>query len=211
MSCMICLFGSFVHNRASLLTGRHVIHTGAYTTMQYEMHGHLVADHLDDRFTLLPTYLKRCCGYESHMVGKWHLGANAMSSLPTSRGFDSFFGFWYGGNDHFTHALNPSASIENGRTCYDAVDGDVNEGLRYNGSWSTSMLTQRAVDIIHDHADTMDQSDASEQIDPFFLYLAFTDSHAPVMAEQVRIRTFVSRYLWCLLRSMIPRSQSVSR
>jgi len=52
--------------RASLMTGRHVIHTGIYMPFN---HG-ITNDHLDTRFTLLPQYLKKAANYTAHMVGK---------------------------------------------------------------------------------------------------------------------------------------------
>lgn len=52
--------------RASLMSGRHVIHTGIY--MPFD-HG-LTNEHLDLRFTLLPHYLKAAANYSAHMVGK---------------------------------------------------------------------------------------------------------------------------------------------
>ena len=33
----------------------------------------------------------------THLVGKWHCGARSEANLPTSRGFDSSFGFLKGG------------------------------------------------------------------------------------------------------------------
>ena len=37
------------------------------------------------------------------MVGKWHLGFYEWPYTPTYRGFDSFYGFYTGAEDHFKH------------------------------------------------------------------------------------------------------------
>ena len=42
-------------------------------------------------------------GYSTHIVGKWHLGFYEWSYTPTYRGFDSFYGFYGGHEDYFTH------------------------------------------------------------------------------------------------------------
>lgn len=44
----------------------------------------------------IASYLKKL-DYESHIVGKWHLGHSRQQLLPTSRGFDTFYGFFEGG------------------------------------------------------------------------------------------------------------------
>ena len=49
------------------------------------------------RFRLLPQALQSA-GYETLMIGKWHLGYFAEAVLPTGRGFESFFGY-YGAGD----------------------------------------------------------------------------------------------------------------
>lgn len=51
---------------------------------------------------LLPQYLKRL-GYVSRAVGKWHLGHFHEVYAPTSRGFDSHYGYWLGNEDYYTH------------------------------------------------------------------------------------------------------------
>ena len=48
----------------------------------------------------MPAYLKDLLGYQTHMVGKWHLGHYKKDYLPQNRGFDNFYGYlsdqlWY--------------------------------------------------------------------------------------------------------------------
>ena len=52
-------------SRSSFLSGRHVIHDGIYMPFSEGTN-----DHLPLNFTLLPQYLKACCNYSSHLVGK---------------------------------------------------------------------------------------------------------------------------------------------
>ena len=42
-------------------------------------------------------------GYTTRFVGKWHMGFYKWDYTPTFRGYDSFKGFYSGGEDYFTH------------------------------------------------------------------------------------------------------------
>jgi len=59
--------------------------------------------------TLLPEYLNKL-GYTSHAVGKWHLGYFKKLYTPTYRGFKSFYGFWNGYQDYYTHMVQASVN-----------------------------------------------------------------------------------------------------
>ncbi len=36
-------------------------------------------------------------GYNTHYIGKWHLGLGIPEHTPLQRGWESFYGFWSGG------------------------------------------------------------------------------------------------------------------
>lgn len=51
---------------------------------------------------LLPEYLNDL-GYETHLIGKWHLGYQSTAYLPTSRGFHSAYGNYLDRLHYYKH------------------------------------------------------------------------------------------------------------
>jgi arylsulfatase A-like enzyme len=76
--------------RAALLTGCHPDRVGVPVVIREEEPGNSWG-HLSARATLLPQVL-RGAGYQSAIIGKWHLGISSPNT-PTERGFDFFHGF----------------------------------------------------------------------------------------------------------------------
>ena len=67
--------------RASMLSGRHVIHTQIY--MPFD--GGVTNEHLNTSYTLLPRYLQRAANYSSHLVGKVRCALQRLVRAPALR------------------------------------------------------------------------------------------------------------------------------
>ena len=100
--------------------------------------------------------LLRARGYATGMVGKWHLG-DAKPFLPTSHGFDSYFGLPYS-NDMEPLVFYRGTEV-------------VERGIDMNAI--TQRYTDEAAAFIRANKDK-----------PFFLYLAHTMPHVPLGASE---------------------------
>ena len=143
--------------RAALMTGRYPMRYGLQTAVIPQ--GHVYGLAIDE--WLLPQALK-AVGYETAIIGKWHLGHADQEFWPRQRGFDYQYGPLIGEIDYFSHK----------------VDGKVdwfrnNQVVEENG-YSTTLLGDDAVKLIEQH----------NPATPLFLYLAFNAVHTPYQAPQ---------------------------
>ncbi|XP_065315408.1 arylsulfatase B-like [Gordionus sp. m RMFG-2023] len=124
--------------------------------------------------TLLPSRLKRL-GYSTHMIGKWHLGFCNKKFVPNSRGFDSFFGYYLGGQNHIYH--NTSGVLDNG-TRFSGYDfhNNYEPYPQAIGLYSSEIYTEKTIEIIENH----------DNRKPFFIYLAFQNVHSPLQIPKNR-------------------------
>eukprot|EP00656_Telonema_subtile_P057873 TRINITY_DN9628_c0_g1_i2.p1 TRINITY_DN9628_c0_g1~~TRINITY_DN9628_c0_g1_i2.p1 ORF type:complete len:484 (-),score=81.37 TRINITY_DN9628_c0_g1_i2:172-1623(-) len=177
--------------RATFMSGRHVIHTGIYSPF-------LQASplRLNLTYTLLPEYLKRCCNYSTHMVGKWHLGQNVLGSLPTGRGFDTYYGYWSGAEEYYTHDVfgaydfNDDVRHAPGSTKEDVT---LRPALEANNTYSTIAMTARAVNII----------DGFDPKSKLFLYLPYQAVHWPLEAPPEYVKRYENSTGGVLARQMV--------
>jgi len=72
-------------------------------------------------------------GYSTGLIGKWHLGHGRRRFLPTSNGFDYFYGFTPGCIDFFTHRYR-------GQPCFYR-----NERMIEEEGYSTDLFTGEAI------------------------------------------------------------------
>ena len=114
--------------------------------------------------------LKRA-GYQTAMVGKWHLSENAQENGPVQRGFDSFYGTIIGAGSYW----RPDTLTRGTKS----VEPD-SENFYY-----TDKIGEEAVKQIEHFA----KSDR-----PFFQYVAFTAPHWPLHAPEKTIGKYLKRY-----------------
>src|SRR5262252_4849624 len=149
--------------RAALMTGRYPFRYGLQTIVIPT-----AADYgLDTTEWLMPQCLKEA-GYNTAIIGKWHLGHADKKYWPKQRGFDYQYGAMIGELDYFTHE-------EHG-----VLDWfRDNKPVREKG-YTTQLLGEDAVKYIN----------AQDPSKPFYLYLTFNAPHTPYQAP----KEYIDRY-----------------
>ena len=150
-------------SRASLMTGRYAMRYGLQTLVIFPSHTYGLPT--DER--TLPQALKEA-GYQTYMVGKWHLGHADKKYWPQNRGFDYFYGNVVGEVDYFTR--------ERGGV----IDWQRNGKFLKENGYYTTLIGDDAVKLIN-------QQDPSK---PFFLYLASLAPHAPFQAPEECLKRY---------------------
>jgi len=113
-------------------------------------------------------------GYRNLGVGKWHLGAHTQSSLPMSRGFDEWYGYWYGWSDYWTHSsgIGGPGDCQVG-TCFLDLHENSELDATQNGTYATFRFSEKLDQMLQTHKDAHDDK-------PFFLYYAMQNVHGPL-------------------------------
>ncbi len=148
-------------SRASLLTGLD----------SHEVGVPLLATPLNDRCVTLAEALKPA-GYNTYMVGKWHLSEQV---TPTMRGFDEFYGMLGGFNSYWQEHPYYTRLPE----------GHPARPYAADGFYSTNVFGDYALDF-------MNEGRASGK--PWFMYLAFQAAHFPLGAPEAVIDKYETMY-----------------
>jgi len=95
-------------------------------------------------------------GYDTALIGKWHLGHGGKDLLPTQHGFNSFIGHTGGCIDFFT------------MTYGNIPDWYHQEVHVSENGYATELITDEAISYLEDR---------EGEDEPFFLYLAYNAPH----------------------------------
>ena len=149
--------------RAALMTGRYPFRYGLQTAVIPSVSAY----GLDTTEWLLPQALKEA-GYNTAIIGKWHLGHADKKYWPKQRGFDYQYGAMIGELDYFTHE-------EHG-----VLDWYRNNKPVREKGYTTQLLGEDAVKYVN----------AQNSNKPFYLYLTFNAPHTPYQAP----KEYIDRY-----------------
>jgi uncharacterized sulfatase len=145
-------------SRVALLTGRYPMRSGLHRVVFPEDHVGIPESEVTLAEGLKPQ------GYRTMAIGKWHLGHKRSGSLPTSNGFDAYFGLPYS-NDMippYVETKEPLRMYRNAVPIEEPVDQTT----------LTERYTEEAVKFIR-----------ASKGRPFFLYLAYSYPHVPLHAS----------------------------
>lgn len=155
-------------SRAAMLTGRYPQRNGIYDMIrneapdygykykpaEYEVSFERIGG-MDEREIIIPRMLKSA-GYKSGIYGKWDLGT-LKRYLPTSRGFDDFYGLVNTGIDYYTHE----------RYGVHSMYRNLHRSEADKGTYCTYLFEREAIRFLERHATK----------EPFFLYVPFNAPH----------------------------------
>ena len=157
-------FTQFYVPHAVCTASRAALLTGAYAN-RLELYGaldHTAKHGLNPEETTIAELLK-ANGYQTGMVGKWHLGHHP-EFLPTRQGFDSYFGLPYS-NDMWPN--HPES--KNYYPPLPLIEGEKAIAYLEDQQELSSWYTYKSLEFIE-----------KNQEKPFFLYLAHNMPHVPL-------------------------------
>lgn len=152
--------------RAALMTGRDPLKLGLAYDQIHPWYNVGLAPK-----SLTIAELFRRDGYQTGLVGKWHLGHTYAHQTPNAQGFDHFWGHLHTNTDFFEHVRESGHDLqENGKS------------VKEPGQYLTHLEAREAVRFIEER----------ERGKPFLLYVPFTAPHSPMQAPEATIEKYAS-------------------
>ncbi|MBN3582455.1 sulfatase [Algoriphagus aestuarii] len=159
-------------SRSAIMTGRLPVRTGMYSNSRRVLFPDSDGG-LPSSENTIATLLKTS-GYATKAIGKWHLG-HLPPYLPTSHGFDSYFGIPYSNDMDRVNDVDAKEAFASPQPQYFNVplmrDTEIVERPA-DQTTITKRYTEEAVKYIQENKDQ-----------PFFIYLAHSLPHVPLFAS----------------------------
>ena len=126
---------------------------------------------LPEHVTFISEVMKEA-GYSTHHIGKWHLGMTRLWQYPTSRGFDTSFGFMDGQADYVTQMCQEGNGGARSSWACQGIDlqSNAEPAIGRNGTF--------AMDWFKGHA-TYPIKNRTDLTKPLFLFVAMQAMHTP--------------------------------
>lgn len=158
-------------SRAGLLTGRYQNRFGFVYNLRIDKpeKAHHIDLGIDLQEKTIADHLK-ALGYKTAAFGKWHVGYRG-DYHPNQRGFDEFFGLVGG---HRSYWPDPKKS-------------NLNTRIERNGKPIAESEVRYVTDMLGDEACSFIRKNKEQ---PFFVYLSFTAVHAPMHADDDRLKLY---------------------
>lgn len=167
-------FTQFYSGSPTCRPARCTLMTGLHTGHCYLRVNSVEAGFRNQDFTIAEALKQK--NIATGVIGKWALGEENSSGVPSKQGFDYFYGYL---NQMHAHNYYPEFLIENNNRV--SLQNEVpNPGKNGEGfatvkkEYSNDLFTNKAVDFISTHKD-----------EQFFLYLPYTIPHANNSVEKL--------------------------
>jgi arylsulfatase A-like enzyme len=166
-------------SRASLLTGRYASRYNLPRPI-----GPGAANGLPATETTLAKLLQQA-GYNTTLIGKWHLGDKKPEYHPLAHGFNSYYGMLYS-HDYRAPYVKTDTTIKIFRNRKVEIESPIDSNL-------TSLYSNEAIRFIA----------KQNHKQPFFMYLAFNMPHLPIaFAAKSAFNPKEEGYLSAVVREM---------
>ncbi len=148
-------------SRASLLTGMYPFNTGLQHSVLHPGSPHCAPSDQAMIQELLPEE------YRKVFIGKWHVGYCNKTCTPKGRGYDSFYGFYNGAINHYSHEF------------WGGFDWYDNSRVEWEtrGMYSTDLLRDAALQEINNFNPTTENR--------MFMVVSWAAVHWPVQAPKL--------------------------
>lgn len=168
--------------RSALMTGKYPFRTGMQdrTTLLPGFQGHIPLN-----VKTLPEMLKKK-NYQSHIIGKWHLGAAHEKYTPLGRGFLSHLGYYQGQIDYYTKEIGFAAFGQSNKTSKKNMPLTGLDFFRNNkplfgtsNIYSLEIYQNHMKYVLSNYTEYFD-TDKKKKENPLFLYMSYQTAHIPL-------------------------------